>query len=545
MSKTILLNQNWIFSKEGHDEPVTLPHTWNAVDGQDGGNDYYRGTCCYTTVLPDIVLPENGRAVLQFDAVAMTAEVYLNEQKLAEHKGGYSAFCVDITDALRNGSNLLRVNVDNSDNDTVYPQKADFTFYGGIYRDVTLHVVPAAHFALAENGAVPVRVTPIVTDLDARRCEVTVEAAVVGAESVTFTLDGQQTNVAVKDGNARAVFTLEHARLWDGLDDPYLYTVTARLDNGETETARFGCRKFEIDPQKGFILNGRPYPLRGVSRHQDRKGAGVAITKEMMEEDMALILEMGANTIRLAHYQHAQAFYDLCDEKGIVIWAEIPYITMHMHNGRANTLTQMEELIVQNYNHPCIAVWGLSNEITAASAVNEELLENHRALSDHDDINILGSGDGLEVDVEAVCESQSLALGHVGSDLLVVDVSAQLIGDQHHDDVAGLGSLLDLHDFEVGMSCSELRGLFPVSRTLAQANDDIDAALSEVLGMCVTLAAEADDSDGLAVQHAEVAVGIVVFLDSHGSCSPFVFYLFQYRMNDKHRIFFAHWGAEK
>ena len=161
-----------------------------------------------------------------------------------------------------------------------------------------------------------------------------------------------------------------------------LYTVTARLDNGETETARFGCRKFEIDPQKGFILNGHPYPLRGVSRHQDRKGAGVAITKEMMEEDMALILEMGANTIRLAHYQHAQAFYDLCDEKGLVIWAEIPYITMHMHNGRANTLTQMEELIVQNYNHPCIAVWGLSNEITAASAVNEELLENHRALND-------------------------------------------------------------------------------------------------------------------------------------------------------------------
>ena len=144
-----------------------------------------------------------------------------------------------------------------------------------------------------------------------------------------------------------------------------------------------------------------------------------------------------------------------------------------------------------------------------------------------------------------MCESQSLALGHVGSDLLVVDVSAQLIGDQHHDDVAGLGSLLDLHDLEVGMSCSELRSLFPVSRTLAQADDDIDAALSEVLGMCVALAAEADDSDGLAVQHAEVAVGIVVFLDRHGSCSPFVFYLFQYKMNDKHRIFFAHWGAEK
>ena len=158
--------------------------------------------------------------------------------------------------------------------------------------------------------------------------------------------------------------------------------MTARLDNGETETARFGCRKFEIDPQKGFILNGRPYPLRGVSRHQDRKGAGVAITKEMMEEDMALILEMGANTIRLAHYQHAQAFYDLCDEKGLVIWAEIPYITMHMHNGRANTLTQMEELIVQNYNHACIVCWGVSNEITISTKDNRDMRDNHHVLND-------------------------------------------------------------------------------------------------------------------------------------------------------------------
>ena len=382
MSKTILLNQDWIFSKDGHDEAVTLPHTWNAVDGQDGGNDYYRGTCHYTKTLTAPEVPAGGRAVLQFDGAAMTAVVSLNGEKLAEHKGGYSTFRVDITDALRPSNNILTVTVDNSDNDTVYPQKADFTFYGGIYRDVTLHIVPAAHFALAANGAVPVKVTPIVTFLAARRCEVTVEAAVVGAESVTFTLDGQQTTAAVENGTAKAVFTLEHTRLWDGLDDPYLYTVTAQLENGESETARFGCRKFEIDPQKGFILNGRPYPLRGVSRHQDRKGAGNAITREMMQEDMALILEMGANTIRLAHYQHAQAFYDLCDEKGVVIWAEIPYITMHMTNGRANTLTQMEELIVQNYNHPCIAVWGLSNEITAASAVNEELLENHRALNE-------------------------------------------------------------------------------------------------------------------------------------------------------------------
>ena len=381
MSETIVLNTGWTFTKEEHSEPVTLPHTWNAVDGQDGGNDYYRGSCTYALQLPAIRLPEGGRAVLQFDGVAMTAVVNLNGQKVAEHKGGYSTFRVDITDVLQDTNNLT-VEVDNSDNDTVYPQKADFTFYGGIYRDVTLHILPAAHFAMEENGAVPVKVTPVVTDLETRRCEVTVEALVVDADRVRFSLDGQEMSAPVENGTAKAVFTLENARLWNGLDDPYLYTVTASLDNGETQSARFGCRKFEIDPQEGFFLNGRFYPLRGVSRHQDRKGVGVAITKEMMEEDLALILEMGANTIRLAHYQHAQAFYDLCDEKGLVIWAEIPYITMHMHNGRANTLTQMEELIVQNYNHPCIAVWGLSNEITAASPVNEELLENHRALND-------------------------------------------------------------------------------------------------------------------------------------------------------------------
>ncbi len=381
MSKHIVLNTGWTFTKQGHSEPVTLPHTWNAVDGQDGGNDYYRGTCTYALQLPDIQLPEGGRVVLQFDGVAMTAVVSLNGQRLAEHKGGYSTFRVDITDTLQD-VNTLTVEVDNSDNDSVYPQKADFTFYGGIYRDVILHILPAAHFIMGENGAVPVKVTPVVTDLEKRRCEVTVEAFVAGADTVQFTLDGKETVAPVQNRTAKAVFMLENARLWDGLEDPCLYTVTARLDNGETQSVRFGCRKFEIDPQRGFLLNGREYPLRGVSRHQDRKGVGVAITKEMMEEDLALILEMGANTIRLAHYQHAQAFYDLCDETGVVIWAEIPYITMHMRNGRANTLTQMEELIVQNYNHPCIAVWGLSNEITAASPVSEELLENHRALNE-------------------------------------------------------------------------------------------------------------------------------------------------------------------
>ena len=379
--ETIQMEKDWIFTKEGKSEKVTLPHTWNAVDGQDGGNDYYRGTCTYTKAFARPDLPAGGRAVLEFDGVAMTAKVTLNGRLLAEHKGGYSAFRVDITADLQD-ENLLEVSADNGRNDEVYPQQADFTFYGGIYRGVRLQVVPASHFALSENGAIPLKVTPVVTDLAAKTAEVTVEAFTVGTDRVHFVLDGQTADAAVKDGSAKAVFRLQNVHLWDGLEDPYLYTATASLDNGEETCARFGCRRFEIDPQKGFFLNGRSYPLRGVSRHQDRKGIGNALTGREHREDIDLILEMGANTIRLAHYQHAQEFYDLCDEKGLVVWAEIPYISQHMSNGRTNTLTQMEEMIVQNYNHPCIAVWGLSNEITAASAVNEELLENHRALND-------------------------------------------------------------------------------------------------------------------------------------------------------------------
>ena len=382
------INDNWTFIKadhpaDGEGVAVTLPHTWNAEDGQDGGDDYYRGQCWYLRDLDKPELPEGGRAWLEFEGAAMTAEVYLNGEKLAEHAGGYSTFRVDLTDHLKE-HNKLAVAVSNARSNTVYPQRADFTFYGGLYRNVRLVVVPETHFALGYHGGPGLKITPVV-DLAARTAAVTAEAWVEGpadAATVTFALAGQTQTVQVTGGCARADFTLRDVHLWDGLDDPYLYTATASLSSGDSVAVRFGCRKFEIDPQKGFLLNGRSYPLRGVSRHQDRKGAGNALTPAMMEEDIAIIQELGANTLRLAHYQHAQHFYDLCDENGLVVWAEIPYITMHMKNGRENTLSQMTELVVQNYNHPCIAVWGLSNEITAASTVNEELLENHRALND-------------------------------------------------------------------------------------------------------------------------------------------------------------------
>ncbi len=395
MRKITELSSNWFFVKNVKDVseastaegiPVSLPHTWNAIDGQDGGNDYYRGTCWYRTTLERPELKDGEKAYLEFDGAAMTADVYFNGEKLVHHEGGYSRFRADITEKITETGNVLLVSVDNSDNDRVYPQKADFTFYGGLYRMVRLVIVPKSHFSMDYYGGNGVKVTPEVTlpgnGGQPASAEVTVEIwAEGGAEYVTVTAAGQTKQAEVTDGYAKTKFRLDTVHLWDGVNDPYLYTAKAELNSGDVVETRFGCRSFRIDPQEGFFLNGRPYPLRGVSRHQDRAGVGNALTLSMHQEDMEIIKEMGANTLRLAHYQHAQEFYDLCDENGIIVWAEIPYITMHLSGGRDNTLSQMRELVIQNYNHPSIVCWGLSNEISAASPVNEELLENHRELN--------------------------------------------------------------------------------------------------------------------------------------------------------------------
>ena len=362
----------------GQGEAVSLPHTWNAVDGQDGGNDYHRGTCWYVRELTAEELA--GEAVfLEINGAAMTAEVYFNGKLIAHHEGGYSAFRVELT-RERAEKNTLAISVNNADNDTVYPQKADFTFYGGLYREVRIISVPQKHFELIKDGTPGIKVTPVV-DLKKHSASITVETW-QNADQVSVILNGETKTVPSVNGHAQVEFLIENVHLWDGVDDPYLYTATAALNSGDTISARFGCREYHCDPEHGFFLNGRSYPLRGVSRHQDLKGKGNALSCEDHKADMDIIREIGANTLRLAHYQHAQEFYDLCDENGIIVWAEIPYITMHMKNGRENTLSQMQELITQCYNHPCIAVWGLSNEITAASVVNDDLLENHKALND-------------------------------------------------------------------------------------------------------------------------------------------------------------------
>ena len=381
MRRIIPFNDDWYFAKEADNTPipVTLPCTWNAVDGQDGHDDYWRGTGYYSKEFPMPMHDAGERVFLSFQGAAMTADVTLNGIKLCHHEGGYSIFRMDITPYLLK-KNSLCVAVDNCKNDHVYPQKADFTFYGGIYREVTLIVTPGEHFELVKDGTPGIKVTPTV-NLARKSASVMVETW-QNADSVTVTVNGEKKTVPSENGCAKAEFVIDNVHLWDGIDDPFLYTATAALDSGDEISARFGCREFRCDPEEGFFLNGRSYPLRGVSRHQDLKGKGNALKYEDHAADMKIIREIGANTVRLAHYQHAQEFYDLCDENGIVVWAEIPYITMHMKNGRENTVSQMRELITQCYNHPCIAVWGLSNEITAASAVNDDLLENHRLLND-------------------------------------------------------------------------------------------------------------------------------------------------------------------
>ena len=386
MRNILKINEGWRFTRENSGAPtclqgesVSLPHTWNAIDGQDGKNDYYRGTCWYTKEL-DVTCGADEEMWLEFRGAAMTAEVYLNGEKLTHHEGGYSTFRVNITDHLSE-KNLLAVSVDNGKNRTVYPQKADFTFYGGIYRDVYLLTVPRQHFELAYCGTPAIKVTPVVSD-DLKSASVAVETWQNCVGDVTVTVAGQTHIVPSVKGHAVAVFYIDNVHLWDGRNDPYLYTAEAGLESGDRVSAHFGCRSFRIDPEQGFLLNGRPYRLCGAARHQDRQGLGNALTHKEHEEDMALMLEMGANTVRLAHYQHDQYFYDLCDRNGLVVWAEIPYITEHMPEGRENTLSQMEELIVQCYNHPSIVCWGLSNEISASGGVNPDMVENHNLLNE-------------------------------------------------------------------------------------------------------------------------------------------------------------------
>jgi len=397
MRQVINFNTKWAFSKEATAVPatmpekwywVTLPHTWNDIDGQDGGNDLYRGTAYYAKELKKVDLPAADQYYLEFNGSNSSASVYVNGKKVASHDGGYSTWRVNVTEDLAD-DNLIVVEVDNAANEIVYPQMADFTFYGGLYRNVNIIAVKNSHFDLDFYGGPGIKVTPVVEGADGK---LEVEVFVTGevaSQNLVYTLKDAEGNVVAEAKTAvaekKVVLDVAGVHLWHGRKDPYLYNVEVALVDGDEVVdavkARAGFRTYEIDPNRGFILNGEEYPLRGVSRHQDRWGIGNALLPEHHIEDMDLICEVGCTTIRLAHYQHDQFFYDLCDERGMVIWAEIPYISRHMPTGRENTISQMKELITQNYNHPSIVVWGLSNEISMQGST-DDLLDNHNVLND-------------------------------------------------------------------------------------------------------------------------------------------------------------------
>ena len=400
MRQIVSLNRKWAFTMDASAVPasmpkpayfVNVPHSWNNIDGQDGEGDFHRGLCYYVKNLSFEDLPEGDKLFIEIQGANSSADLYVGGKHLAHHDGGYSTWRVDVTEAVsRTGDTLIVIGVDNSANDRVYPQMADFTFYGGLYRDVNLIGVPESHFDLEHFGGPGIAVTPVVDGKNANvKTEVWVKNAKEG-QTLRYRVN-LPCGCLVSKNEVPATQTvletvIEDVHLWHGRKDPYLYTATVELiEDGkvlDTVKTRFGCRTFEIDPERGFILNGEEYPLRGVSRHQDRWGVGNALTHEHHKEDMELIYEVGATTIRLAHYQHDQYFYDLCDEYGMVIWAEIPYISQHLPNGRENTISQMKELIIQNYNHPSIVVWGLSNEITMKGEKDPDLLSNHRVLND-------------------------------------------------------------------------------------------------------------------------------------------------------------------
>ena len=365
MKKTILLNEGWEFCKEGVKQTVNLPHTWNGIDGQGGSDDgYYRDKCTYTKILPSYP----GKVYLEIKGANAVCTVKVNGRTAAYHEGGYSTFRAELTNLLTSPKNFLEITVDNSASNKIYPGFADFTFYGGLYRDVNLiYDIPETHFSLDDYGSKGVYITPKING------DVHVRSVVSGYHT------GVKVRYEVLDANGNTVATagdrqklhVDSPVLWDGMENPYLYTLRAVVtDNGavmDEVKLRFGFREITFDADKGCFLNGRHIKLKGVSRHQDREKIGNALTIKEHREDLELIKEMGANSIRLAHYQQSGDFYDLCDEMGFLVWAEIPVISRYQKKAQENALIQLEELIKQNMHHASIFCWGVQNEITITS----------------------------------------------------------------------------------------------------------------------------------------------------------------------------------
>lgn len=396
MAKTININSEWKFIQQNEEgvmdksfndeswEIINIPHTWNAIDGANGA-DFYKGVCWYRKEFVVDSFDKGRKVFIEFNGSNSITDVYVNSKYIGQHKGGYSIFRFDITEVIEyGGRNLLSVKVNNTVVDDVYPQKADFTFYGGIYRDVNIIIANNIHFDLMDYGSKGIYI--VQEEISKERASLKVKTRVVnentedkkvrvwadifdaGNNCVTYAAE----EVVIPAGEIIELempAVIEKPILWNGIKNPYMYKAKVSLqsynDTIDEVSIPFGARYFKVDAQRGFFLNDEHFSLKGVSRHQDRKDMGWGITAKEELEDMELIKEIGATSIRLAHYQHNQNFYDLCDREGMVVWAEIPFISIMSQSDLdgINAKQQMIELIRQNYNHPSIIFWGIQNEI--------------------------------------------------------------------------------------------------------------------------------------------------------------------------------------
>jgi beta-galactosidase len=375
---------------------ISLPHTWNAMDGQDGGNNYYRGIGWYRRHYTPPASAAGKRIFLQFDGANIVANVWVNGTMVGTHRGGFARFRFDVTATMTPGSdNVIAVQVSNAAVADVAPTSADFTFFGGLYRDVHVLITDPVHvdaLDFASPGvyisATNVSATNAMLASNVRVRNDQTATAAVSVDTVVVRADGTVAARLSAGGNlsagasallaANAAFPNPH--LWNGIADPYVYTVYAEIRVGGAVTdvvsVPFGFRFYSVDAAQGFSLNGQYLDLHGVNRHQDRLNMGWAITDAQHDEDMALIRELGATFVRLSHYEHAEHFHDLADRAGIVLWAEIPLVNENANTTAFinNAVQQMTELIRQNFNHPSVLFWGIGNEQRSDDTTTNNLL---------------------------------------------------------------------------------------------------------------------------------------------------------------------------
>ena len=358
----------WEFSKNGTDwERVTVPHSYNAVDGRSAR--YYRGPATYRRTI-DIRDPERP-AYLLFEGAAQKATVRVNGREACVHKGGYTTFAVNLKGLLVRGENVVEVVCDNTEDIDMIPVSSDFNKNGGLHNPAWLYVpVGDVYFDPAEFGPYRLHVTQ--ENVSESSADVTVKAAVHGKADVTLKVRNASGKIVYKhtkndvSGAYEHAFKLENPHLWNGVEDPYLYTVELSAGDDDVMT-EVGFRFYSIDREKGFSLNGKPYPLRGVSMHQDMDGKATALTYEDYDRDYETVRELGCNFLRLAHYPHNDYAFRLCDRMGIIVQTEIPWVNICGVRASEvyfeNIHSQMAEMIRNLYNHPSIVFWGMWNEL--------------------------------------------------------------------------------------------------------------------------------------------------------------------------------------